>query len=191
MNQKIIIEPWELKKNWLDFSQSKIWNKIIIQNITWHQPMVYVYGKNHIVPRKIAFLGDKGITYTYSGITHRAERWPDWFRPLLDKIQSENNIRFNGCLLNLYRNGLDKMGWHSDDEPEIDESKPIYSLSLGISRDFFLKHRKLTIKKIINLDDGDLLIMHPSCQQNWLHSIPVRKRVSNLRINLTFRCYKI
>ena len=81
------------------------------------------------------------------------------------------------------------MGWHADDEPEIDQRSPIASLSLGASRDFQLRHRhdkgQQTVS--INLEDGDLLIMEPGCQQNWHHSIPQRRRIRTMRINLTFR----
>ena len=82
------------------------------------------------------------------------------------------------------------MGWHSDNEKEIDHEKCIASLSLGIQRDFSIRHINNIDKKIISLNDGDLLIMQPEFQKNWHHSIPKRKKVKKSRINLTFRKYK-
>jgi len=83
------------------------------------------------------------------------------------------------------------MGWHADDEPEIDQTQPIGSLSLGASRDFLLRHRvKRDYRIALPLSDGDLLIMHPGCQQNWMHSVPQRRRISTPRINLTFRRFQ-
>ena len=41
----------------------------------------------------------------------------------------------------------------------------------------------------LSLNHGDLLIMHPDCQKEWLHSVPTRKGITGQRINLTFRCY--
>lgn len=83
------------------------------------------------------------------------------------------------------------MGWHADDEPEIDQTQPIGSLSLGASRDFLLRHRVKRDHRIaLPLSDGDLLIMHPGCQQNWMHSVPQRRRISTPRINLTFRRFQ-
>ena len=128
------------------------------------------------------------MRYRYSGTQHIGSGWPEWFEPLLKDVNRMPR-EFNGCLLNLYRHGEDRMGWHADDEPEIDQHSPIASLSLGASRDFQLRHRhdkgQQTVS--INLADGDLLIMEPGCQPNWHHSIPQRRRIRTMRINLTFR----
>jgi len=40
-------------------------------------------------------------------------------------------VPFHSVLINLYRDGDDRMGWPCDDEPELDPSAPIASLSLG------------------------------------------------------------
>ena len=46
------------------------------------------------------------------------------------------------------------MGWHSDNERELDSSKPIASLSLGAARDFFFRHRTEDLKESrLNLED--------------------------------------
>ena len=124
---------------------------------------------------------------------HIGSGWPEWFKPLLKNVNRACGSEFNGCLLNLYRHGEDRMGWHADDEPEIDQHSPIASLSLGASRDFQLRHRHNKSQKTvsINLADGDLLIMEPGCQQNWHHCIPQRRRIRSTRINLTFRRFRM
>ena len=183
-------QPWQLISGWMNHSEANKWKNLLCKQLDWEQPFVNVYGKNYLIPRKTVFIGNKDISYSYSGLRHIAVGWPDWFKPLLDRICLTSKIKYNGCLLNLYRNGQDRMGWHSDDEKEIDSTKSIASLSLGSSRDFCFKHRKRIIKETIRLSDGDLLIMNPGCQKDWLHCIPARKKVLDLRINLTFRLYK-
>ena len=183
--------PWTLHRGWLAAEDAKRWTRLMAEKIAWEQPVVKVYGRLHPVPRMTAFLADKGVQYRYSGTTHSGEGWPDWFTPLLTSINDACRTRFNGCLLNLYRHGDDRMGWHADDEPEIDQTQPIGSLSLGASRDFHLRHRVKRDRRIaLPLSDGDLLIMHPGCQQNWMHSVPQRRRISTPRINLTFRRFQ-
>ncbi len=81
------------------------------------------------------------------------------------------------------------MGWHSDNEKELDPQKSIASLSLGSTRDFILKHKQKTLKEKLTLGNGDLLIMYPECQRDWIHSIPKRRKIIENRINLTFRTY--
>ena len=163
----------------------------INHQLDWEQPIVRVYGRKYPVPRMSCFLADKYITYKYSGYEHRGYGWPNWFSPLLDKVNKKCEAEFNGCLLNLYRNGNDSMGWHSDNEPELDSKQPIASLSFGTTRDFYLKHKIFKYREDLIIGNGDLLIMSPSCQNSWLHSVPIRRKITGSRINLTFRYYKL
>jgi alkylated DNA repair dioxygenase AlkB len=79
------------------------------------------------------------------------------------------------------------MGWHSDDEKELDAHAPIASLSLGATRKFAFKNRadKSTIS--LFLENGSLLIMRAPTQEFWQHSLLKTKKNTGLRINLTFR----
>ena len=182
--------PWTLHKGWLPPQQASQWLTTLGRELTWHQPVVQVYGKRHAVPRLTVFLADRGVQYRYSSTRHCGEGWPEWCAPLLQQVNQASGTRFNGCLLNFYRNGADRMGWHADDEAEIDQTQPIASLSLGATRDFCLKHRvNPQQRQTLPLADGDLLIMHPGCQQTWMHGVPTRRRISTPRINLTFRCF--
>ena len=62
------------------------------------------------------------------------------------------------------------------------------SVSFGATRRFLLrKNSDHSVKWDCNLATGDVLIMKGSTQQYWTHSIPKMLRVSQPRINLTFR----
>lgn len=185
-------EPdWSLHEGWLKPDLSRRWQTRLEQQLLWEQPVVQVYGKRHPVPRMTVFLASEGIQYRYSGAIHTGCGWPEWFKPLLDQVNEACKTDFNGCLLNLYRHGDDRMGWHADDEPEIDQGAPIASLSLGATRDFQLRHRSTShIKISLPLADGDLLVMYPGCQSRWMHSVPQRRKVQSTRINLTFRRFQ-
>ena len=177
--------------SWLNESEAKYLKTKLLNNILWEQPNIRVFGKSYLIPRHTAFIGDELISYSYSGIKHIAHKWPIWFIPLLLKIRGYSGREFNGCLVNLYRNGNDSMGWHSDNEKELDEYSCIASLSFGSTRDLIFRKRSTkTHRRNLSLANGDLLIMEPPCQTYWEHSIPKRSRVSSLRINLTFRKYK-
>ena len=79
------------------------------------------------------------------------------------------------------------MGWHSDDEKEMEKDGVIASLSVGAERKFSFKH-KITKEKIdIMLQSGSLLVMKGETQRYWLHQLPKTKKVDQPRINLTFR----
>jgi len=97
-------------------------------------------------------------------------------------------IDFNSVLANLYRDGRDSMGWHSDDEPELGAQPAIASLSLGSTRRFVLKHRNDPSRKFaLELPHGSLLLMRGATQANYRHALPRTARPVGPRINLTFR----
>lgn len=104
-----------------------------------------------------------------------------------DRCSQVTNTKFNAALVNLYRNGQDGVGWHSDNEACNGPEPTIASVSLGATRRFDMRHRKTgeTIK--IQLESGSLLVMAGKSQQYWVHQVAKTKRVHEPRINLTFR----
>ena len=72
--------------------------------------------------------------------------------------------RFNSCLLNLYRDGNDTVGWHSDDERLYGRGSTICSVSLGHARDFQLRKKADSKSKMSwSLGEGDLFVMAGVC----------------------------
>ena len=158
------------------------------QSIAWEQPLVTVYGKQHRTPRLTCWVADPGCSYRYSGVAQTIRPWTTELSALRERLAFELGVRFNSLLLNRYRDGDDRMGWHADDEPELDPTAPIASISLGASRDLRFRPRAGNEPAFnVRLDDGDLLVMDPPSQQHWQHALPVRARVRAERINLTFR----
>jgi alkylated DNA repair dioxygenase AlkB len=106
----------------------------------------------------------------------------------LKKIAEEiTGATFNSCLLNLYHNGNEGMAWHSDDEKSLGKNTAIASFSFGAERKFSLKHKKSKEAVSIILENGSLLLMKGTTQDNWLHCLPKAKKINAPRINLTFR----
>jgi alkylated DNA repair dioxygenase AlkB len=56
-----------------------------------------------------------------------------------------------------------------------------------VQRPFAFKHRKSGEKRVVDLEPGSLLEMKGETQENWLHQLPKRLRISAPRINVTFR----
>jgi alkylated DNA repair dioxygenase AlkB len=83
------------------------------------------------------------------------------------------------------------MGWHSDDEKELDPDSPITSLSLGAQRKFAFRHKVDKTTVPLYLESGSVLIMHSPTQQFWQHALLKTKTVSSPRMNLTFRKIKL
>ena len=160
----------------------------LLNDCSWEQPSLTLYGKSHPIPRLQSWLGDEAIDYRYSGQTFTSAIWPAYVKQLAEELSERCNVQFNSVLANLYRNGEDSMGWHADDEPELGTDPVIASVSLGAERDFALRRTGVSRQAgNLALPHGSLLIMQAGMQSRWQHSVPKRKRVSEPRINLTFR----
>jgi alkylated DNA repair dioxygenase AlkB len=157
------------------------------QNVDWGQQEISVYGKKHLQPRLVAWYGDASAHYTYSGLTLKPGAW---FEPVVEiktVCEAIAGITFNSVLLNMYRDGDDTVGWHSDDEPTLGHNPIIASVSFGGVRRFDLRHKvtKETVKTL--LPAGSVLLMSGRLQAEWSHQVPRTKKVDAPRINLTFR----
>ena len=173
---------------WLSSQESDSLLSRLQSDIAWQQPSLTIYGKRHPIPRLQAWMGNRAHTYRYSGTDFTSETWPGYLALLAATLSDTAGVQFNSVLLNLYRNGQDSMGWHSDDEPELGEAPVIASLSLGAERDFTLRPCGAARQAhSLRLEHGSLLIMKAGMQSHWQHALPRRARVTEPRINLTFR----
>ena len=94
---------------------------------------------------------------------------------------------FNGVLVNLYENGLDSIGSHSDDEKYLDPIG-VVCISWGESRIFRIRNKKTKeIIADIPTESGKIIIMGGDFQKEFTHEIPCEKNKKNPRVSFTFR----
>jgi len=156
--------------------------------IHWNQDFIKMYGKVMPLPRLTAFYGDSGINYQYSKINNSAMPWTDFLLEIKNSIEIQTKENFNCVLINYYRNGSDHMSYHADDEVSLGVNPTIASASFGAARSMQFKNRdKLFSDLKIELNSHSLLIMRGKLQHHWLHKILPSKKISEGRINLTFR----
>ena len=171
----------------LSYQEANQYFDLLIQNILWEKDEVIIFGKHITTKRKVAWYGDSEYLYTYSNTTKQALAWTNELSELKQIVEEYAGIKFNSCLLNLYHNGNEGMGWHSDDEESLGKNNTIASLSFGAERKFSFKHKQTKLTISLVLEHGSLLIMKDDTQSNWLHSLPKSKNITQPRINLTFR----
>jgi len=159
----------------------------LFNNIAWTNEEVIMFGKIITTKRKVAFYADNDISYTYAGRTKNGKEWTQALLEIKKMIENKTQEQYNACLLNLYHNGSESMGWHSDAEKEIVPNSSIASLSLGAERKFSFKHKTTQEKVDVLLKNGSLLEMKGTIQNNWLHAMPKSTKILTPRINLTFR----
>ncbi|MFZ4717433.1 MAG: alpha-ketoglutarate-dependent dioxygenase AlkB family protein [Chthoniobacterales bacterium] len=155
----------------------------------WQQDEVVIFGQRRILSRKVAWMGDAGFTYSYSGTSKTASPLTPALLLIKKRVEQQCAHRFNSCLMNLYHNGSEGMGWHSDDEKTLGENPLIASVSFGAERVFKLKHRESKEIVSVLLENGSLLVMKGATQHHWIHAMPKTKKITTPRINLTFRTF--
>lgn len=159
----------------------------LLDETPWEERDIVVFGKKHREPRLSAWHSEPHISYTYSGILRSPQPWTPLLKELRDRCADAAGAAFNAVLVNLYRDGNDGVGWHADNEASNGREPVIASLSLGASRRFDFRHRETKEMIHVQLHAGSLLVMSGLSQHCWMHQLPRTKRVTEPRINLTFR----
>lgn len=170
--------------------EASVFFESLLSETEWTQPEMWMYGRLVKIPRLTAWHGDRDAAYKYSGIVNNPAPWTSDLLKLKALIESATSARYNSVLLNLYRNGNDHLSWHRDDEAELGDAPNIASLSLGSSRTFSLRTKSVEARRNQYdwlLTHGSLLSMRGQTQTLWEHSIKKEPKVTEPRINLTFR----
>jgi alkylated DNA repair dioxygenase AlkB len=155
--------------------------------IAWETHSIRLFGKLVPSPRLSCWIGDAGTEYTYSRVRFAPHAWTPALSRVRDALATTFDLRFNSVLANLYRDGNDSMGWHSDAERELGPAPVIASLSFGAPRRFRFRARETKrIAAEIELANGSLLVMRGATQALYEHDLP-KARGAGARINLTFR----
>ena len=119
-------------------SQAELWLARLLIEIPWQQHHLRMFGRDVAEPRLSCWMGDR--SYRYSGKDRAPAPWHPLVQDIAWQVGDICGQKFNGVLLNWYRDGQDSMGWHADNEPELGKNPTIASVSLGATRRFKLRH---------------------------------------------------
>lgn len=172
----------------LNKEEARILFLYLKNQIAWQQRSIKLFGRNIKQPRLIFFAAEQKLYYRYSGDILIAAIWDERIKMLSQKLTELTDSKFNSVLLNYYRNGLDSMGWHADNEPELGQCPTIASVTLGDERPFKFRHKDGETIALMPAS-GSLLMMSGELQSHWKHALPKKNTLFQQmgRINLTFR----
>ncbi|TXH65890.1 MAG: alpha-ketoglutarate-dependent dioxygenase AlkB [Lysobacteraceae bacterium] len=176
-------------REWFQREEADAMQAVLRLAIPWETHRIRLFGREIDTPRRSCWIGDPRAVYTYSRMRFEPHPWPVALRDIRERLREGIGLDFNSVLANLYRNGRDKMGWHSDDEPELGPCPTIASLSLGATRRFIFKPRCEggRGRLAVDLPHGSLLLMAGETQARYRHALPGTRAAVGERINLTFR----
>ena len=201
--------PCKLFLNFLNpESANNLLLNLIQESKTWDK-------NTYIIANRVVSSPHLSCEYTMQPETHSATHQTNSrfftdeminLKPTLDKfingilntnndLQVKSSWKSNLCIANLYKDETNSVGAHSDKLTLIGPLPTIASLTLGCERIFKIIHIQSKHVYNVHLPHNSLLVMLPSFQELYRHSVPLVSRVdlkrnpiSGLaRFNLTFR----
>lgn len=158
-----------------------------------------MYHRGGEVPRRVATQGDIGPEGVEPLYRHPADDYPPvrpW-TPLVAQLRAEAEALvghpLNHCLIQLYRDGHDWIGAHSDKTLDMVPGTYIVNVSVGATRAMVLRRKGAAgeAREVcrLPLPHGSLLQMDPATNRAWLHEIRQQGAAGEIgpRISLTFR----
>ncbi|CAD0007646.1 MULTISPECIES: alpha-ketoglutarate-dependent dioxygenase AlkB family protein [Flavobacterium] len=170
--------------NFFTKQESDYYYDKLLNETQWQEYDMPMYDKIVTAPRMVSWYRDDDLDECHPHLN-----WPLELQTIRQRVENETQIQFNAVLLNLYRNGKDGVGWHSDKTVSSNKNMNIASVTFGETRMFRLRHkfRKEIPQLEIPLHHGSFLLMAGNTNSFWQHQIPKTAREVLPRINLTFR----
>ena len=158
-----------------------------LADAAWRRERFMLFGREVKAPRLTLSYGEAGTAYRYSGVDRPALPWPPAIDKLARDVAAAVGWRFNYVLMNRYRDGRDRLGWHADDEPDLGAMPVIATISVGAVRTLRIRHRRGGGSLGRTLAHGSLLLMWGCSQRDYKHCLVRTKKPVGERISFTFR----
>lgn len=104
-------------------------------------------------PRYEYYCNDVNIPYTYGvakyARTYTPQPYNDALLAIKQQLQTYTNTIYEVCFLNRYKDQSDHLGWHADDSPEMDDTRPIAIISLGVEREIWFRPHPINDGKCV------------------------------------------
>jgi len=176
-----VLQGLDYRPEFLEADEAAALQRLLQAEAAWQHESLRLFGREVAVPRLLAWYGDAGLNYRYSGADHACHGWLPGLDDLRRRLETALGLRFNFVLVNRYRHGADYMGWHRDDERGM--GRWVASVSLGARRRFLVRADGQQRSHRLDLAPGSLLVMDGRLR----HSLPRTRAAVGERINLTFR----
>ena len=153
-------------------------------------PTGKMYGRTITFPR---WQQSYGKTLRFAGKDSEGKPIKNkYMKKLLRWVKKHSKLKFNSLFVNWYEDGNHYIGEHADKTQQLVKDSPIYSFSFGQEREFVIRSKDKTYKKVITMKNNSLIIMGGEMQKYYKHAVPKRsvKKCPRSRINISFRLFK-
>ena len=148
---------------------------LLLARAPWQQRTREMWDKQVLEPRLVA-------------AWPTGEALPPQVDELTDVLSERYSVRFDSCLVNLYRDGSDAVAWHADTVRKVLRDPLVATVSLGARRSFMLRPAAGgPVARRYAPGGGDLIVMGGACQHEWVHTVPRERTASGARMSVTLR----
>lgn len=146
---------------------------------------ILIEGVRHRAPRLVSSFSDSVLRM--EGMED-SQVWTPELAELRDRIASAFSLSFNYALANLYRDGEDYTGWHSDKAGlHLDGSK-IAIVSFGVPRRLSVRPYKAPDDaQTFTMEEGSVVLMDLAVQATHEHSVLKEEGPTGSRMSITLR----
>ena len=148
----------------------------VIRELNVENELCALYTETH--PRaKYMWLTDSQVPYSFGGKKYHPQSLSKWnsISSIMRKINEDQNLDLDSCLIARYQLGSDSVSLHQDNEEIIDNAHPIVIAPFGTSRSlhFFDSYSEASGNLIMEVApvQGDIVIMNPGCQEKLWHKL--------------------
>jgi alkylated DNA repair dioxygenase AlkB len=147
----------------------------LLEHAPWQQRTRRMWDATVLEPRLVASWG-------------AGEAVPGRIAELVAPLDERYGVRFDSCLVNLYRDGTDAVAWHADTVRKVLRDPLVATISLGVRRPFLVRSAAGgPVVRRYAPGEGDLLVMGGACQHAFVHTVPRVRSVCGARMSITLR----
>ena len=147
----------------------------LLAHAPWQQRTRKMWDATVLEPRLVASWGT-------------GEAVPDRIAALVAPLDERYGVRFDSCLVNLYRDGTDAVAWHADTVRKVLRDPLVATVSLGVRRPFLVRPASGgAVVRRFAPGEGDLLVMGGACQHAFVHTVPRVRSLCGARMSVTLR----
>jgi alkylated DNA repair dioxygenase AlkB len=166
------------ERSWIDVvpgwvtDHAELFDELLAE-APWQQRTRTMWDKEVLEPRMVAVL---------------PQPFPARIAELVTPLDDRYGVRFDSCLINLYRDGSDAVAWHADTVRKTMRDPMVATVSLGARRSFLVRPAAGgPVARRYAPGEGDLVMMGGSMQHDWHHTVPREKSASGARMSITLR----
>jgi len=150
-----------------------------------HRPCeIVINAQRHMAPRLTSSFSD--VPLFMDGMDP-SQPWTPELIDLRDLIGRRFGLTFNYALANLYRDGSDLTGWHSDKAWLHVPGSTIAIVSFGATRTLSVRPRGASSADHFTLTDSSVVLMDLDLQGTHEHCIPAETEDAGMRLSITLR----